>query len=187
MNDDAARRLRLLQQEFTTLPARGIQERGPAAVHPPAPINLAVFDHIARSVTEVVEHVHAVAPDADPAPAEVARVYDWYRQNTPELDAEEIRVREARIYRQSLEHAIEAGDRSVIRRHPCPACGCWGLFWRDGATAGDDDCLPRSARGRAACTNRDCVDEDGVGRTWDLARLAHEHTARKNETRRNAT
>ncbi|MFE4915893.1 hypothetical protein ACFRCX_30790 [Streptomyces sp. NPDC056652] len=173
--DEAAHRLRLLQQEFTTLPACGPGDgRTGRRVHPPVPLNLAVIDHITASVREVAEQARTAAPEAGPLPAAPASIYDWWRQNTPDLDDGAVQARETVIYRQSLEHAIAAGDHKVIRKHPCPGCGCWGLFWRPAAQ-------------RAVCVNLDCTDTNGMARTWELKHLAYEHIARQKMLKANAT
>lgn len=168
-DDPAAGRLHLLATQFTAPPNRGLQERGPAAMHP-VPLNLAVFDHIMASRKEVIDHAHAEQTrNAGPVPADVSRVYDWWRASTPDLEGERRQAREAVIYRQGLEHAIAAGDDKVIRPHSCPACGTWGLFWD-------------RARRRAVCAYQPrtdpCVDKDGLASTWSLAQLAYEHVNR---------
>ncbi|MDX2999694.1 hypothetical protein [Streptomyces scabiei] len=99
------------------------------------------------------------------------------RDHTRSLDAHRQAAAETIVYRQTLEHAIAMGDHSVVRRHPCPACHCYGLFWRPLA-------------GKAACANRKCPDPsgDGLARTWSLAHLAHLHVqARKESSARHAT
>lgn len=163
----SARRLRLLQREFTTPPRTGPGARGPAPVHPSAPLNLDVIDHIGASVAEMVQHTRADAPDAGPVPADVSRVYEWARASTPELEPERLAVREAMIYRQGLEHAIAMGIKSVVQPHTCPACGCYGLLWQYTQAA-------------AVCANRRCTDKNGMAHTWSLTQLAHHYiTAKK--------
>ncbi|KIF66254.1 hypothetical protein HY68_36715 [Streptomyces sp. AcH 505] len=136
----------------------------------PVPLNLAVFDHIVRSVDEVTRKARAQQTrNAGPVPADVAAVYDWWRASTPDLEGERRLERERVIYRQGLEHAIAAGDHKVIRPHPCPGCGTWGLFWD-------------AARRRAVCAYQPavdpCVDSDGIANTWSLGHLAYEHVNR---------
>jgi hypothetical protein len=172
--DDPGNRLHLLQEVFIQHPARGLQERGPAAIPCPAPLSLGMIDHIVDSVSEVKARVKADGTQTLPVPADVAGIYDWWRASTPDLDEDRTQVREAIIYRQGLEHAIQAGDRDIVCKHPCPGCGCWGLVWQ-------------SAQKRAACLNRDCVDKDGAGNTWPLKRLAYEHIAQSNILKVHAT
>ncbi|MEV4975603.1 hypothetical protein [Streptomyces scopuliridis] len=173
--DEAAHRLQLLLKEFTIPARRPGDGRTGTRAHPPVPLNLAVIDHITASVVEVAEHARAAAPDAGPLPAAPAGIYDWWRQSTPDLDEGAVQARETVIYRQGLEHAIAAGDHKVIRKHPCPACGTWGLFWR-------------AAAQRAVCVNQDCTDTKGMARTWELKQLAHEHIAARQRTlKANAT
>ncbi|MEV2259133.1 hypothetical protein AB0J13_10795 [Streptomyces anulatus] len=177
LGDDttAERRLRLLQAEFTQHAKTGPGDgRTATRTESPAPLNLAVIDRIRAAVHEVVEHTRTAAPGAGPLPADTARVYDWARQNTAHLGTERQQARETLIYRQDLEHAIEMGDTGVIRKHPCPGCGCYGLAWRP-------------ARQRAACPNRYCLDDDGLSRSWQLAALAHHHIARQFATKSSAT
>lgn len=183
----AARRLRLLQREFTE-PAR----RGPvpkaeytdeARSSPPhstaqsrsdAPLNLGIVDYIGAAVAEVEQHTRAQAPDAGPIPADVAHVYEWARAHTPHLEPEMLAVREAMIYRQGLEHSIAMGDVKIVRPQPCPECRCYGLFWDN-------------ARRKAVCVNRRCTDVNGLAHAWSLARLAREHIARQKMLKTNAT
>ena len=183
----AARRLRLLQREFTE-PAR----RGPvpkaeytdaARSSPPhstahgqsaPPLNLGIIDYIGAAVAEVEQHTRASAPDAGPVPADAAHIYEWARANTPHLEPEMLAVREAMIYRQGLEHSITMGDCDIVGPHPCPECQCWGLFWDN-------------ARQRAVCVNRRCTDVHGLAHAWSLARLAREHVARQKMLKTNAT
>ncbi|NEC17899.1 hypothetical protein [Streptomyces parvus] len=171
------RRLRLLQAEFTQHERRGPGDgRTATRTTSPAPLNLAVVDRITAAVNEVVEHTRAAdrSRPAGPVPADATRVYEWARQHTAHLDPERQQARETLIYRQGLEHAIAMGDTTVIRKHPCPGCGCWGLLWRPAVQ-------------RAACINRYCTDDDGISRSWPLATLAHHHIARQLGLRTSAT
>lgn len=179
LGDDttAERRLRLLQAEFTQHQRRGPGDgRTATRTESPAPLNLAVIDRIHAAVHEVIEHTRTAdrSHPAGPAPADAARVYDWAREHTAHLDTEHQQARETLIYRQGLEHAITMGDTTVVRRHPCPGCGCWGLAWRPAVQ-------------RAACPNRYCLDDDGLSRSWPLATLAHRHVARQFATKSSAT
>ncbi|MFJ9988611.1 hypothetical protein ACIQUD_32140 [Streptomyces globisporus] len=170
-------RLRLLQAEFTQHERRGPGDgRTATRTTSPAPLNINVLDRINAAVNEVVEHTRAAdwSTPAGPAPTDASRVYDWARQHTAHLDEGHQQARETLIYRQGLEHAIELGDTSVVRKHPCPGCGCYGLAWRP-------------ARQRAACPNRYCLDDDGLSRSWQLATLAHHHVARQFATKSSAT
>ncbi|MFF2411819.1 hypothetical protein [Streptomyces sp. NPDC058092] len=137
-------------------------------------MNLGVVDRIRAAVYEVEHHTRTITPDAGQYTGEESRVYDWARQHTAHLKTEQQNAREAIIYRQGLEHAIAAGDTTVVRKHPCPQCGCWGLYWREAAQ-------------RAVCVNHYCVDDDGVSHMWELKRLAHDHIARKSAVARCAT
>ncbi|MFD7615723.1 hypothetical protein [Streptomyces sp. NPDC059802] len=174
-DDTTAQRLRLLQAEFTEHPRTGPGDgRSSRPAHAPAPINLGVVDRIRAAVYEVETHTRTAAPNAGPFTGEEARVYDWSRQHTAHLATEQQQAREAIIFRQGLEHAIAAGDTTVVRRHPCPECGCWGLYWR-------------AAAQRAVCVNHYCVDDNGLSRTWSLSRLAQQHIAAKEAAYRSAT
>ncbi|MET9436964.1 hypothetical protein [Streptomyces sp. NPDC006551] len=174
-DETTARRLRLLQSEFIQ-PGR----RGPSAgrttrpTEPAAPINLGILDYMRASVDEVEQHTRAAAPNAGPRPAEVDAIYDWYREHTAHLEPEKQLHREVVIYRQGLEHAIQMGDDKAIRRHPCPACATWGLFWN-------------AALGKALCVNHYCTDDRGASRSWTLAYLAQQHVARQESSARRAT
>ncbi|MFF8422890.1 hypothetical protein [Streptomyces sp. NPDC015680] len=174
-DDTAAQRLRLLQQEFVqpvrTGPGDGRSSR---PTHAPAPINISVVDRIRAAVYEVEHHTRTIAPDAGHFTDEESRVYDWARQHTDHLATEQQNALEALIYRQDLEHAIVAGDTTVVRRHPCPQCGCWGLYWRAEAR-------------RAVCVNHYCTDDDGISNAWELKRLAQEHVTQKSAVARRAT
>lgn len=174
-NTTTAQRLRLLQAEFTQFERRGPGDgRTATRTESPALINLAVLDRIHAAVHEVVEHTRATVPDAGPVPADAHRVYDWARQHTAHLEPERQQARETVIYRQGLEHALAMGDTTVIRKHPCPGCGCWGLMWRPAVQ-------------RAACPNRYCLDDDGLSRSWELKTLAHHHVARQLGLKSSAT
>ncbi|MEU0837155.1 hypothetical protein [Streptomyces sp. NPDC005969] len=174
-DDTTAQRLRLLQAEFLVHPQTGPGDgRSSRPTHAPAPVNLGVVDRIRAAVYEVEHHTRTAAPTAGPAPAEAARVYDWARQHTSHLATEQQNAREAIIYRQGLEHAIAAGDTDVVRKHPCPQCGCVGLYWREAAQ-------------RAVCINHYCTDDNGVSNMWELKRLAHDHISRKSAVARRAT
>ncbi|MFD5899079.1 hypothetical protein [Streptomyces sp. NPDC060366] len=176
-NGDAADRLRTLEGRIWRFPTGSVNKlpRSGGPTHPEAPLDLDIIDHITASVREAQDHVSANRTEnAGPMPANVADVYDWWRASTPSLDAERTLAREAVIYRQGLEHAIQAGDTKVVRKHPCPECGCWGLFWR----------RPEK---RAVCANRDCRDEDGLARMWELKHLAHEHVTRQKMLKATAT
>ena len=170
----AGHRLRLLETEFIT-PQPHPADPGPRtrAVYPSTPIRPGVLDHAAASVDEIITHTRAEAPRASPAPR-TGSVYEWAVENTRHLDPQRQRTRDALIYRQSLEHALMMGDDLVIRRHSCPGCGCWGLFWRAEAQS-------------AGCVNRRCTDKHGRPSTWSLQKLAERHVSAVNTARRNAT
>jgi hypothetical protein len=170
----AAETLQHLQRYFREHPVTGPVEGHSTVVNPGAPLNLGTLDHIRDSVREVVTHTRAANPEAGPVPTEEAAVYDWAREHTehaPEADRQRLAVIE---YRQSLEHAVRAGDHKVIRRHPCPKCRTWGLMWQPSMQ-------------RALCTNTECVDRDGFSRTVSLASLAHEHVVAGKNLRRAST
>jgi hypothetical protein len=174
-DDTAAQRIRLLQDEFTQPVRSGPGDgRSSRPTHAPAPINLGVVDRIRAAVYEVETHTRAITPGAGPFTGPVERLYDYYREHTADADELHQQAREARIYRQDLEHAIAMGDTTVVRKHPCPQCGCWGLYWREAAQ-------------RAVCVNHYCTDDNGVSNMWELKRLAHDHIARKESVVRRAT
>ncbi|WP_327335168.1 hypothetical protein OG582_40445 (plasmid) [Streptomyces anulatus] len=177
LGDDttAERRLRLLQAEFTQHERRGPGDgRTATRTESPAPVSVGVLDYINAAATEVIQHTRAAAPEAEPYAGPLPGLYEWAREKTDSLDAGRQQARETLIYRQGLEHAIEMGETGVIRKHPCPACGCWGLLWRPAAH-------------RAACVNRYCVDDDGLSHAWPLKTLAHHHIARQFATKSSAT
>lgn len=174
-NTTTAQRLRLLQAEFTQHERRGPGDgRTATRTESPSPVNLGVLDYITAAVHEVVEHTQAATPDAEPFAGPLLGLYEWSRQQTANLDEERQAAREAVIYRQGLEHALAMGDTTVIRKHPCPGCGCWGLMWRPAVQ-------------RAACPNRYCLDDDGLSRSWELKTLAHHHIARQLGLKSSAT
>ncbi|MEU1133533.1 hypothetical protein ABZ383_27375 [Streptomyces sp. NPDC005900] len=172
--DSAAIRMRLIEAEFTTPRRTGDSGRRARSTEPAAPVDLGILAYMQASVDEVVSHTRAAAPDAPPPPATASAVYHWMDQNTAHLDAEKRQAAEVIVYRQALEHALAVGDESVVRRHPCPDCGCWGLFWR------------ASAR-RAACVNRHCSGEGQAAHTFTLAQLARRHVASRESAVRRAT
>lgn len=173
----AAARLRLIETEFIT-PRRhpgDAAARGTRPTHAPAPVDLGTLDYMRTAVDEVIAHTRTVAPHAGPAPADAPAVYGWMREHNAHAEHDEQRrAGEAIVYRQGLEHALAVGDETVVRRLPCPACGCWGLFWRPAAR-------------RAACVNRKCTDPTGGANTFSLAHLAQQHIAARNTAARRAT
>lgn len=162
----AAARLALIGTEFITPRRYAGEVRGSRPTYAPAPVDLGILDYMRTTVDEVVTHTRAASPQAGPTPAAAADVYGWMREHTADLEPEQRLAGETLVYRQSLEHALAMGDETVIRRHPCPGCGCWGLFWR--ATAR-----------KAACINRNCTDDLGRASTWTLAQLAHQHVEQR--------
>lgn len=170
----AARRLRLLQREFTQperRPEPGARRTAPTAT---APLNLGIVDYIGAAVAEVEQHTRSAAPDAGDYLGDAAGVYDWMREHTAHLDDERQATREQVIYRQSLEHAILMGNDKVVRPHRCPECQCFGLLWD-------------SARRKAVCSNLDCVDDRGLTNAWSLNRLAFERITAEKKLNSRAT
>ncbi|MEU5741991.1 hypothetical protein ABZ784_28865 [Streptomyces tendae] len=138
------------------------------ATHPGLPINVRVLEHIDRTVAEVVQYTRENNPAAEPVPENIQDVYRWCVENTVHAPEAEQQRRETLEYKHQLEHAVAAGDVAVIRPHRCPECRTFGLMWD-------------SLKQRIACTNRKCVDQDGLSTTVEFARLAHLYvTARKN-------
>ena len=171
----AARRLRTLHAEHLrppTRPADGMPR--PTTVHAPVPIDLDILDYIETATHEVIAHTYTAAPTAGPAPTETAAIYAWAEEATAHLDAERLLIRDALLVRQGMEHALRAGDDTVIRREPCPACACWGLFWSP-------------ATSTAACVNKRCTTATGRTSRWTLQQLAEQHIARKAAALRTAT
>lgn len=161
----AAARLRQLHTDITALhrPA-GDTTRTPTRVHAPAPLDLDILDHMVAARDEVISHTRAHKQDAPAAPADDT-IYAWMDANTAHLDDAKRRAGRALVVRQSMEHALLAGDETVVRREPCPRCACWGLSWQSGPQY-------------AVCLNRRCAALGGGPSTWSLAQLAHHHTAR---------
>ena len=172
--DDAAARLALLAEHFRQHPVTGPSVRAAPQASPGAPVNLAIVDHISATVKELADYTHTVNTAANPLPERVQDVYAWCVANTKHTPEAERQRRDTIVYRQRLEHAIAAGDYSVIRPHRCPECRTFGLMWQ-------------AARGRAVCTNRRCVTEEDTSRAWSLARLAYEHIAAQKTRQASAT
>lgn len=179
--DTAAGRLHQLDQYYREHPVTGADGHSyisnqprPSATHPGLPFNVRVLEHIDRTVTEVVDHTREINPEATPPPENVLDVYRWCAENTAHAPEVEQQRRETLEYRHWLEHAVAAGDTKVIRPHRCPDCMTFGLMW---------DNLTRQVR----CTNRDCVDEQGLGTVVSFSRLAHERIAGKNNLRQVST
>ncbi|MFF7190570.1 hypothetical protein ACFZAR_36370 [Streptomyces sp. NPDC008222] len=175
--DDAASRLALLVEHFRQHPVTGPEGHSftssasqPTRTTAATPVNLAIVDHISASVRELADYTHTVNTAADPLPEDAAAVYAWCVANTRNTPEAEQQRRDSIVYRQRLEHAICAGDYSVIPPHRCPACRTFGLMWR-------------VSQGRAVCTNRRCVDRDGMSRAWSLGRLAYEHVQSQSKIR----
>ena len=146
------------------------------AVAPGLPFNVHVMEHTTDSVREVVDHTRAANPDAGPLPDHVHAVYDWARQHTQHAPEEVQQRRDTVEYRHRLEHAIAAGDFTVVRPHRCPDCGAPGLFWQEHL-------------GKALCVTRHGAKRNGgTHQTYSLAQLAYAHVAaRKNLRQANAT
>ncbi|MGV2914643.1 hypothetical protein [Streptomyces alfalfae] len=170
----AAVSMRLIEQDFKTPRRTGNTGRHAPATTPRAPVDLGTVDYMARQVQEIVDYTKASAPNAPRPPAEAPDVYRWMGESTAHFQGEQQQTRDAIVYRQVLEHALQMGDESVIRRHPCPDCGCWGLFWRP-------------ASQRAACINRHCAGPGQPSHTFTLAQIAHRHIASRETTARRAT
>lgn len=181
--DTAGARLHQLDAYYRQRPVTGPEghsytrfgARTPATTTP-LPYDADVVDHIGATVAEVITHTRRVNPDAGPLPDDVAGVYEWARQHTEHAPDTEQYVRDTREIRHRLEHAIAAGDTSVVRPHRCPACQTLGgLFW-----------IPQIQRAR--CVNRHCAKANrGIHRTWTLARLASEQAAVEKTLRECAT
>ncbi|MFF6844693.1 hypothetical protein ACFY8X_38885 [Streptomyces tanashiensis] len=172
-----AERLRLLQDEYLVPSAGHRAERVSRSTEPGTPIRLAVYDHMRKSVGEVVALATSMCDDQapfTPPPAKAADVYQWLVEETDHLNALRQQARDAVIYRQGLEHAIVMGDLLAIRPHPCPSCATWGLVWN-------------RERETVVCLNRRCADDDGQLTTWTLAQIAENHVARRNGRAARAT
>lgn len=171
--DTAASRLHQLNAFYREHPVSGPEGHSyigcgsrPTAVHPGLPFRPAVVEHIDAAVAEVVAYTRGVNPDAEPLQGHVAGVYDWCRENTqlaPEVVQQSRRVLELR---HRLEHAVRAGDGSVVRPHRCLCCRTLGLHWPEGV---------QDPAAKATCVNVHCAHANGGRhRTWALAELAFE-------------
>lgn len=176
--DSAAQSLRHLAQYFRERPVTGpdghsyiSNQPRPTSTHPGLPVNVRVLERIDQTVAEVVAYTREVNPQADPPPADVCDVYRWCVENTAHAPEVEQQRREVLEYRHALEHAVAAGETDVIRPHRCPECRTFGLMWD-------------SHRRVIRCTNRECVDDNGLGTVVDFARLAQEHIAGKRKFQR---
>ncbi|WP_329474199.1 hypothetical protein OIE75_41165 (plasmid) [Streptomyces sp. NBC_01723] len=137
---------------------------------PPLPFNVRVLEHIDRTVAEVITTTREANPDPGPIPDDNADIYRWCVEATANAPEAVQQRRDTLEYRHRLEHALAAGDTTVIRRHRCPDCQAPGLFWRNNIS-------------KAMCVNRHCArrTSDGRHRTFSLAELAHEYVqGRKN-------
>ena len=173
--DHAGQALRLLNSpDLRHHPRSGPTERRGTAATPGAPLNIGIVDYIDRAVDEVVAHAQAVTGQPKLPPRRVGDIYDWYVEQTAEAEGAQRRRRDSLLETHRLEHAIQLGDHDVVREHPCPRCGTWGLFWQPEAHL-------------ALCTNRRCHTPAGMSSTWTLARLAAQKIHRTEIWRRNAT
>ncbi|WP_147992513.1 hypothetical protein [Streptomyces sp. t39] len=139
-------------------------------------MRLEVLDHFTRMLTDAraradddALHAHQPAP----APADPYAVFDWWAGLDID-DQARADARDTALYHQELQQAILTGDHSIVCRHPCPDCGCWGLQWD-------------TARRRAVCTYAPCTDDQGLANTWTLKNLAHHHIQRQKRLNRRAT
>ena len=157
----AAEQLAFLAEYFVDLPLA--RRRPIRQIEDVAPCNVDTVSHIHASVREIADYMAVESPGTlEPLPASAPAVYDWLIRNTDTDDDAAKRRRDSLVYRQYLEHAIAAGDPTVVRRHPCPGCGCFGLHWR-------------APIGKAVCRNRTCRTPEGRAQVWSLAFLAHEY------------
>lgn len=170
--DDAAARLALLARHFREHPVTGPSERRAPQATAGAPVNLSVVDHIDASVREVADYTRSVNTAAGPLPQHAEDVYAWCVDNTRHTPEAVQQRRDTIVFRQYLEHALRAGDASVVRPIRCPECRTLGLMWK---------------AGRVMCTNRKCVDEEGMTRVWSLGRLAHAHISAQKYRQARAT
>lgn len=140
-----------------------------APTAPPLPFDARVLEHIDTTVAEVVAYTRAVNPEAGPLPQHVTDTYAWARKQTEHAPAIEQQRRDTLEYRHRLEHAIAAGDNTVVRPHRCPSCGTIGLHWPQGVM---------DPTAKATCVNVRCARRNkGVHQTWSLSELAYEHVA----------
>jgi hypothetical protein len=179
-DDTAEQRLAELLHCFRERPVTGpaghsyiSAEPRATSVHPGAPLNLTVVDHITDTVKELADYTREANPQAEPLPAHEEAVYRWCIDNTQNAPEAVQQRRDTLIYRQKLEHAIAMGDHDsvskAVRPIRCPACNTFGLFWRPEA-------------GKALCTNGRCLTKEGLSNRWTLERLAYEHIARQQKT-----
>lgn len=169
----AASALRLLSSpDLRQHPAPTREPRRSTATNPPAPLNLGRLDYLDAHVNEVVTHVRSLpGGETIPPPARDGDIYDWYIEHTGDAAENEQAHRDLVTERHALEHAIELGNFAVVRPHPCPACGGWGLFWDQ---AGD----------RVRCSDRDCRTPDGLASSFTLGRLAAQKVHKTERWRR---
>lgn len=180
-SDSASQRLAELHAFFREHPVRGPEGHSytrlgghAASTAPGLPYNERVTDHIRASVTEVIEHTRAANPDAG-RPERIDGIYDWAREHTENAPEDVQFNRDILEYRHRLEHAVHAGDISVVRPHRCPACRTVGLHWN------------RETQ-RAVCLNLHCAKNNrGRSRSWTLGRLALEYVAREKTRKACAT
>ena len=177
--DSAGQLLAQLHEFFREHPVAGpdghsyiSSEPRATATAPGLPFNARIVEHIDDSVAEVIAHTRAANPKAGPLPDHVAAVYDWARQHTEHAPEDVQQRRDTVEYRHLLEHAIAAGDVTVVRRHRCPDCGAPGLHWQEHLR-------------KALCVNRHCArrSKDGTHQMFSLARLAYEHIQTRKELR----
>lgn len=172
---EAGRALRLLNHPDLRHPrAAGPSERRATSTTPSAPLNLGIVDYLDKQIGQVVDLTRQVNAAAGPVPENLEALYDWCIENTGDADDAQRAYRDIVFERQRLEHAVRLGEHDEVCKHPCPACGCWGLMWQ-------------MAGNRARCTNRTCHTPDGLGSTWTLGRLAAQKIQQTEIWRRNAT
>ncbi|WP_432185426.1 hypothetical protein [Streptomyces tendae] len=182
--DSAAARLRQLTRYHREHPVTSAEghsytsaTRRATPTAPGLPINVRVLEHIDQTIAEVITETRSANPNPGPLPDDNADIYRWCVEATATAPEHVQQRRDTLMYRHRLEHALAAGDTTVIRRHRCPDCQAPGLFWQP-------------AISKAMCVNRHCARRNGNGRhrTFSLARLAHEYIqAQKNVRHASAT
>lgn len=168
----AAQQLRALQAErertgYQTAPTDGTRSSTHTS---PALADLVLSDHLEKTTRELVDRTYQAIPTAGLAPEEIDDLYAWSERAAQSLPRERRLVHDAMMLRQSLEHALLAGDdarvQAVVRFESCPRCECWGLYYS------------RVVRAVMCAVSR-CTDRDGRPSNWSLQQISERRVARE--------
>lgn len=146
---------------------RSADEPSIPRIHPPIGINTDVLDHRQHQLDQLAAFTAELLGADQPLHLGTGTAYADVDSVVAQIDEPTSRQKwEELQWVQRAESLLLQGDESAIREEPCPACGCWGLFWLP-------ERVPDAPR-VVVCINRHCrpLGRRGPDRTFTLERLA---------------